>query len=116
MEHEPLAARLLEAMRLAHEELIAHTVAGVPVRDGLGGVALSITAALDGLSDNQVLMAPAPEEWSMAEVVEHVHEHDRKYEEAAQHGVEHYVEHGLEHALQLWKLRRDLDLSPPQQA
>ncbi len=112
MEHAPLANRLLEEMRLAHGELIAHSDASAPVRDGLHAIAQAITAALAGLSDNEVLMAPAPEEWSMAEVVEHVHEHDRRYQEAAQHGVMHYVEHGLEHALQLWKLRRDLGLSP----
>ncbi len=115
MEPAPLANRLLEQMRLAHAELAAHTDASAPVRDALRAIGLAIAAALDGLTDNQVLMAPDPEEWSMAEVVEHVHEHDRKYEEAAQHGAEHYVEHGLEHALQLWKLRRDLGLSPPRQ-
>ena len=113
MEHAPLAARLLGEVRLAHEELIAHTNAGTSVRDGLQAVATAIAAALDGLSDERVLMAPVPDEWSMVEVVEHVHEHDRNYQEAAQHGVSHYVEHGLEHALQLWKLRRDLGLSAP---
>ncbi len=101
----PLATRLLAEVEAAQRALLARGPAGQPAGDGVAGVRLAIGAALQDLSDEQLLASPAPDEWSMAEVVEHLAEHDRAYVELDRLGIEHYVEHGLEHALQLWKLR-----------
>lgn len=104
-ESGPLAARLLAAVREAQEELIAHARAGRAVRQGLDGVYQALTAAVIGLHESRLLATPSADEWSMAEVLEHVAEHDAAYAEFRRLGAEHYVEHGLEHALQLWRLR-----------
>jgi len=101
----PLAARLLAEVEAAQRALLARGRAGQPASDGVASARLAIGAALQDLSDEQLLASPSPDEWSMAEVVEHLAEHDRAYAELDRLGIEHYVEHGLEHALQLWKLR-----------
>ncbi len=101
----PIAARLLRDVRTAQTALAAHAGAGGATRDGLEALAALLTAGVAGLSDEQVLAAPAPEEWSMAEVLDHVAEHDRELDEYQRLGIDHYIEHGLEHALQLWRLR-----------
>jgi hypothetical protein len=100
-----LASRLLGEVEAAQQALLARGHAAQPASDGIAGVRLAIGAALQDLSDEQLLASPSPEEWSMAEVVEHLAEHDRAYIELDRLGIDHYVEHGLEHALQLWKLR-----------
>jgi hypothetical protein len=105
MEHDPMAERLLAAVRASHLALIAHTNAGIAVSSGLSAIYDAMAAGLDGLGEQAMLAAPSPGEWSMAEVLDHVAEHDRKYDEYRRLGIEHYVEHGLEHALQLWRLR-----------
>ncbi|HZQ35926.1 MAG TPA: DinB family protein [Dehalococcoidia bacterium] len=100
-----LASRLLNEVEAAQRALLLRGQAAQPAADGIAGVRLAIGAALLDLSDEQLLASPSPDEWSIAEVVEHLAEHDRSYSELERLGVEHYVEHGLEHALQLWKLR-----------
>ncbi len=107
--HGSLAERLLIEVRAAHEALIAHAQAAEPVRRGLSAVYEALAAGLSGMTEQQILATPTPDEWSMAEVVEHVAEHDRAYVEFERLGVDHYVEHGIEHALQLWRLRTAAD-------
>jgi hypothetical protein len=105
MDHCPMARAKLEAVRAAQEALVAHTDADESVRLGLRAVVDALSAGLGDMTEEQMLATPSPEEWSMAEVVDHVAEHDGKYDEFRRLGVDHYVEHGLEHALQLWRLR-----------
>ena len=104
-EHCPLAARLLVRVQAAHAELIEHTGADEAARRALLALHEALAAGLAGLDEESLLATPSPEEWSMAEVIEHIAEHDRKYEEFQRLGLDHYIEHGLEHALQLWRLR-----------
>ncbi len=99
------ALRLLEAIERAHDELAAYANADAAARSGLRAVYLALAAGLEDIDDEWLLAQPAPEEWSMAEVAEHVAVHDHSYRELPQHGISHYVEHGLEHAQQLWRLR-----------
>ena len=101
----PLALRLLDAVRDAQAALIAHADAGDAAQAGLCGLCATFASGLDGLSEEQILHTPSPDEWSIAEVLEHVAEHDGKFEELERLGFDHYIEHGLEHALQLWRLR-----------
>jgi hypothetical protein len=101
----PMAERLLARIEASHAALIAYTGADDKVCDALRGLHAVLAAGLGGLSEDQILATPSPDEWSMAEVLDHVAEHDTKYEEFRRLGVDHYVEHGLEHALQLWRLR-----------
>ena len=103
----PMASRLLADMEASHRALLEQTDPDQPVRHGFRAVYEAISAALADITEDQLVAAPSADEWSMAEVVEHVAEHDRKYVEIQQRGVSHYVEHGLEHALQLWKLRQE---------
>ena len=105
LEHCGIAERLLAEVRASHEALIAHTNAGPAAQGGLNALYRALAAGLAGLAEAQILATPSPDEWSMAEVLEHVAEHDRKYAEFERQGLDHYVEHGLEHALQLWRLR-----------
>lgn len=100
-----MAERLLAGIRASHEALLAHTAASAAERQALAGLYQAFAAGVMGLSEEDLFTAPAPEEWSMAEVLEHVAEHDRKFDEYHRLGLGHYVEHGLEHALQLWRLR-----------
>ncbi len=104
-ETSPLAGRLLTAISGAHAALLAHTSAPEAVRSGLAAVYDALAAGVVGLNDDDLLATPSPDEWSMAEILDHVGEHDRVYDEARRLGVEHYVEHAIEHALQLWRLR-----------
>jgi hypothetical protein len=104
----PRAQRLLADIEASHTALIAWAKANEAARHGFRAVYEAFFAGMAETSEDDLILAPAAEEWSMAEVAEHVAEHDRKYMELDQHGVGHYVEHGLEHALQLWKLRASL--------
>ncbi len=108
-----LAERLLAGIRSSHEALLAHTSASAAERQALTGLYQAFAAGVVGLSEEELLATPAPEEWSMAEVLEHVAEHDRKFDEYHRLGLGHYVEHGLEHALQLWRLRPPAPPTPP---
>src|SRR6266571_6089074 len=101
----PTALRLLEDLDSSHEALIDRTGASEPERNGFRAVYDAIAAALVGVSEADLARSPSPEEWSMAEVVEHVAEHDHQYVELVGQGLRHYLEHGLEHAMQLWRLR-----------
>lgn len=105
MQLTPMAARLLADLEGAHKALLDQASPDQPVRHGFRAVYEAISAGLGDLTDAQIIAAPAADEWSIAEVLEHVAEHDRKYQELEHHGISHYVEHGLEHALQLWRLR-----------
>lgn len=104
----PRATRLLGDVEQAHHALIVWSKADEAARHGFRSVYEAFLAGMAELNEDQLIEAPDPESWSIAEVVEHVAEHDRKYMELEHHGVSHYVEHGLEHAFQLWKLRGDL--------
>jgi hypothetical protein len=101
-----MASRLLADVEASHKALLEHANAEQPIRHGFRAVYEALSAALAEVSDDQLVASPAADEWSMAEVVEHVAEHDRKYLELERRDISHYVEHGLEHALQLWGLRR----------
>lgn len=105
IEYCAMAERLLASIRASHAELLTHTTAGEAERQALTALYQAFAAGVLGLSEEQLLATPAPDEWSMAEVLEHVAEHDRKFDEYHRLGLGHYVEHGLEHALQLWRLR-----------
>ncbi|HLZ69827.1 MAG TPA: hypothetical protein VKV26_07950 [Dehalococcoidia bacterium] len=105
MQLTPMAARLLAEVEAAQQALIQRQPVDESVRRAMQAVSEAIAAALGEITDEHLLASPSPEEWSMAEVVEHVAEHDRAYTELQRLGIEHYVEHGLDHALQLWKLR-----------
>lgn len=105
LDYCPLAERLLAGVRGSHAALIAHTGADAAAQQGLRALHDVLAAGLAGLSEAQILHAPSADEWSMAEVLDHVAEHDRKYDEFHRLGLDHYIEHGLEHALQLWRLR-----------
>ena len=104
----PRAARLLADIEQSHRALIDWCDADDTARHGFRAVYEAFASGMSELSEEQLIRAPTPDEWSMAEVAEHVAEHDRKYIELQRHGITHYVEHGLEHALQLWRLRAGL--------
>ena len=104
----PRAARLLADIEASHKALIEWCNADDTARHGFRAIYEAFQAGMSELSEDQLILAPAAEEWSMAEVAEHIAEHDRKYMELDRHGIAHYVEHGLEHALQLWRLRTAL--------
>lgn len=99
------AERLLARVHEAHAALMLRTGADDVTRRGLRALYDALAAGLVELTDAQVLAQPSLNEWSMAEVLDHVAEHDGNYAELARLGIHHYVEHGLEHALQLWRLR-----------
>ena len=101
----PRAARLLADIEASHKALIEWSSADDTARHGFRAIYEAFAAGMAELNEDQLIQAPTAEEWSMAEVAEHVAEHDRKYIELDRHGVGHYVEHGLEHALQRWRLR-----------
>jgi hypothetical protein len=108
----PRAARLLADIEASHRALIEWAHADDTARYAFRAVYEAFAAGMASLNEEQVISAPSAEEWSMAEVAEHVAEHDRKYLELEQHGLGHYVEHGLEHALQLWRLRATFEPLP----
>jgi Protein of unknown function (DUF664) len=101
----PTAQRLLTAVQASHQALIERTGAAEAEIRGFRAIYDALEAGMSGLSEIDLLRSPSEEEWSMAEVVEHVAEHDRNYMELVGQGLRHYLEHGLEHAIQLWKLR-----------
>ena len=101
----PMAARLLADLEASHRALIGQSAAGEPERHGFRAVYQAVEAAVAEVTEQHLVRAPSAEEWSMAEVMEHVAEHDRKYIELLGQGLNHYVEHGLEHAMQLWRMR-----------
>jgi hypothetical protein len=101
-------ARLLLELESAHRALSERAAAGVSERLALSAIYMAVESALAGITELQLGRSPSAEEWSMAEVVEHLAEHDRKYVELAGQGLHHYVEHGLEHAMQLWRMRSEL--------
>ena len=105
MEISLRAQRLLAEIERSHGSLIEESNADDVASSAFRSIHEALTAGMAGLSDEQVIATPSAEEWSMAEVAEHVAEHDRTYIELERYGVGHYVEHGLEHALQLWRLR-----------
>src|SRR5215212_7789770 len=104
----PRAHRLLAGMEQSHRALIDWAKADDSARRGFRAIYEAFEAGMVDLDEDQLIAAPSAEEWSIAEVAEHVTEHDRKYRELDHHGVGHYVEHGLEHAVQLWQLRATL--------
>ena len=104
----PRAHRLLTDIEQSHRALIDWASADESARRGFRAIYEALEAGMVDLNEDQLIAAPSLEEWSMAEIAEHVAEHDRKYLELDQYGVRHYVEHGLEHALQLWQLRATL--------
>jgi hypothetical protein len=85
--------------------LIAYTGAQGTAVDGLRAARAALAAGLRDLEEDHLVAAPSVEEWSIAEVLDHVAEHDRTYDEYRRLGIDHYVEHGLEHAAQIWRLR-----------
>src|SRR5262249_114698 len=101
MELSERATRLLGFIDAARAALIEHTGADAEVAAALEAISRLFAAGMSGLSEEQLARAPVADEWSMAEVAEHVAEHDSRYIELEHHGIGHYVEHGLEHALQL---------------
>jgi hypothetical protein len=103
----PGARRLLADLAASHEALIERTGATEPERRAFRAIFDAMQAGMSGMSESDLARTPSPEEWSMAEVVEHVAEHDRKYVELVGQGLRHYIEHGLEHAIQLWHMRPD---------
>lgn len=105
MDMAPMAQRLLLDLDASHQALIDRTGASEPERRGFQAIHDAIEAGLSGVNEADLQRAPSEEEWSMAEVVEHVAEHDRNYIELIGQGLRHYLEHGLEHAIQLWRLR-----------
>lgn len=100
-----MAHRLLQDLEQAHAALIEQTNADEAYRRVFRVISEAMSAGMDGFGDEELTRSPSPEEWSMAEVVEHVAEHDWKYVELIGQGLDHYVDHGLEHVMQLWRLR-----------
>ena len=105
MKLDPVAERLLADLAASHEALIDRTGAGEAERSAFHAVYSALESALFDVPEPELTRAPSPDEWSMAEVVEHVAEHDRKYVELMGQGLTHYIEHGLEHAMQVWRMR-----------
>jgi hypothetical protein len=101
----PTARQLLVDLQASHQALIERTGASEPEQRAFRAIYEAIEAGLTGVSEADLQRSPSAEEWSLAEVVEHVSEHDRQYMELVGQGLRHYVEHGLEHAIQLWRLR-----------
>ena len=108
MELSAYAAGLLAAIDESQRALVTRSAADQPIQEGLRAVSEALSAGLSGLTDAQIGAVPEIDQWSMAEIAEHVAEHDRRFIELERHGAIHYVEHGLEHALQLWRLRARL--------
>ncbi|HEU5319256.1 MAG TPA: hypothetical protein VFX28_00540 [Methylomirabilota bacterium] len=100
----PEAQRLLEDVRRAHEQLLAHFGAGDAHRRAFRAVYAALESALGDIDDKH-LVTPVEGGWSPAEVLVHVAEHDHMIEEATRRGIEHMIEHGLEHARGLWQAR-----------
>jgi hypothetical protein len=100
----PEGQRLLDEIRHAHEQLIAHFHADEAHRRAFRAVYEALESSLGDIDDTR-LNAPIDDGWSPARVLVHIAEHDKQIEEASQRGVEHMIEHGLEHARDLWLAR-----------
>jgi hypothetical protein len=100
----PEAQRLLEDVRHAHEQLIAHFRVGEAHKRAFRSIYEALESAVGDVDDAH-LNAPVDGGWSPARVLVHLAEHDHMIEEASQRGVEHMIEHGLEHARSLWLAR-----------
>ena len=100
----PEAQRLLEDMRRAHEQLMAHFGADEAHRRAFRAVYEALESAV-GDVDEAHLQAPIDGGWSPARILVHLAEHDQGIEEASRRGIEHMIEHGLEHARSLWQAR-----------
>ncbi|MBI5289655.1 MAG: hypothetical protein HY873_11850 [Chloroflexi bacterium] len=100
----PEAQRLLEDVRHAHEQLMAHFHADEAHRRAFRAVYEALESAV-GDVDEAHLQAPIDGGWSPARILVHLAEHDQGIEEATRRGVEHMIEHGLEHARSLWQAR-----------
>jgi len=100
----PEAQRLLEDIRRAHEQLMAHFGADEAHRRAFRAVYEALESAV-GDVDEAHLQAPIDGGWSPARILVHLAEHDQGIEEASRRGIEHMIEHGLEHARSLWQAR-----------
>ncbi|HZP56403.1 MAG TPA: hypothetical protein VFC53_02470 [Dehalococcoidia bacterium] len=100
----PEAQRLLEDVRRAHEQLLAHLPAAEPHRRAFRAIYEALESAVADV-DEAHLAAPVDGGWSPARVLVHLAEHDHQLEEAQRRGIEHMIEHGLEHARSLWLAR-----------
>ena len=103
-----IAARLIARLDAAHAAFAGRPDVEATVLRGLAAVREAVVAAVTGIDEGSILRAPAPDEWCMAEIVEHIADHDASADEVESLGLDHYVEHGLEHALQLWRLRQSV--------
>ncbi len=100
----PEAKRLLDDVRGAHEQIIAHFNADEAHRRAFRAIYEALESALGDVDDAH-LNAPIDDGWSPARILVHLAEHDQGIEEASRRGVEHMIEHGLEHARSLWLAR-----------
>jgi hypothetical protein len=100
----PEAQRLLDDIRLAHQQLIEHFEADEPHRRAFRAIYEALESALGDLDDER-LQASVDGQWSPARVLQHLAVHDHQIEEASRRGIEHMIEHGLEHARSLWLAR-----------
>src|SRR5262245_21147074 len=71
----PRAARLLADVEQSHLALIEWTKADESARHGFRAVYEAFSAGMADMTEDELIAAPAAEEWSMAEVAEHVAEH-----------------------------------------
>jgi hypothetical protein len=104
----PEAQRLLEDIRRAHEQLMAHFRTNEAHRRAFRAVYQALESAV-GDVDGVHLQTPIEGGWSPARILVHLAEHDQGIEEATRRGVEHMIEHGLEHARDLWRARGPRD-------
>ncbi len=100
----PETQRLLDDVRRAHEQLIAHFNADEAHRRAFRAVYGALESALGDI-DNAHIHAAIEDGWSPARILVHLAEHDHGIEEASRRGIEHMIEHGLEHARSLWLAR-----------
>ena len=101
----PEAQRLLDEVRHAHEELIAHFAVDDAHRRGFRAVYEALESAVGDVEEAH-LQDAIGDGWSPAQILVHLATHDQLLEEASRDGVEHMIEHGLEHARSLWLARR----------
>ena len=100
----PETQRLLEDVRRAHEQLIAHFNGGEAHRRAFRAIYEALESALGDIDDARI-HAAIDGGWSPARILVHLAEHDQGIEEASRSGIEHMIEHGLEHARSLWVAR-----------
>jgi uncharacterized damage-inducible protein DinB len=100
---------LFDQLAGAHAALVKEFQATVPVVEGLAQVRRSLQAEAITIGAARWEGEPAPGEWSLRQMLEHVVAHDQKWEEGRTKGVEHYVDHGQRHIEQAAKIRTWLD-------